>query len=431
MQLLFKEAYLLIPCTSIGTRQFSEEKLGAVCKLFESTYQNANASLINKQYIPEESDRTKIVAIAKSLKISVEWLDAIPDFEYKDNEDNNRQYKSAGCIIVQWRVNEEKLKTFGLKRAEIRPILLQQIVYLAWFKLIEAMKGTFLINKNGIPYFISVCSGYADNTVKIEWNKERIIEHSKELGQWAEIYTGQYSDYRKEVNLLRLAEDISNRQSELHFLNKNSALLYLDTENYKLHFKKDSETPESTGYMYDVVVKLLARFSVILHSMLVINKEIDIDTKNLSKPDYSKKNSEQIKADLEDSKVLQNGLQGVLSPIFTDLTRSHRQHYSAVLKRMMTILNIEQNWERILKKIDLNTQNLNSIYLKKQEGSQERQEKILNMVNFLLGSSIIFEIIGFIVRDEEMVNSINSVIGIVIIGILIIMFALFSRKKKD
>ena len=183
--------------------------------------------------------------------------------------------------------------------------------------------------------------------------------------------------------------------------------------------------------MYDVVVKLLARFSVILHSMLVINKEIDIDTKNLSKPDYSKKNSEQIKADLEDSKVLQNGLQGVLSPIFTDLTRSHRQHYSAVLKRMMTILNIEQNWERILKKIDLNTQNLNSIYLKKQEDSQERQEKILNMVNFLLGSSIIFEIIGFIVRDEEMVNSINSVIGIVIIGILIIMFALFSRKKKD
>ena len=83
------------------------------------------------------------MAIAKSLKISVEWLDAIPDFEYKDNEDNNRQYKSAGCIIVQWRVNEEKLKTFGLKRAEIRPILLQQIVYLAWFKLIEAMKGTF------------------------------------------------------------------------------------------------------------------------------------------------------------------------------------------------------------------------------------------------------------------------------------------------
>ena len=95
---------------------------------------------------------------------------------------------------------------------------------------------------------------------------------------------------------------------------------------------------------------------------------------------------------------------------------------------MMTILNIEQNWERILKTFKY--ANLNSIYLKKQEDSQET-EKILNMVNFLLGSSIIFEIIGFIVRDEEMVNSINSVIGIVIIGILIIMFALFSRKKKD
>ncbi len=205
----------------------------------------------------------------------------------------------------------------------------------------------------------------------------------------------------------------------------------MNPENYSLYFKKDNDTPSSTGYMYESVLKTIARIRVILHSMLLINSSIDLDTKILSQSNYESKNIKTIKEDLENSKRLKNGLQSVLAPIFTDLTRSYRQHYTAVLNRLMSIYEIEANWERILKKIELNSASLNSIYLDKQEESQERQEKILNMVNFILGSGIIFQIIGYLISDESVENLVNSAIGIGFLLILGIMLLTIFRKKKE
>ena len=45
------------------------------------------------------------------------------------------------------------------------------------------------------------------------------------------------------------------------------------------------------------------------------------------------------------------------------------------------LYNIEKNWEMISDKLESNTQELNSLFLDKQEEASKRQEKILNIVN--------------------------------------------------
>jgi len=88
---------------------------------------------------------------------------------------------------------------------------------------------------------------------------------------------------------------------------------------------------------------------------------------------------------------------------------------------------IEKNWKLILDKIDSNTQEMNSIFLDKQEEASERQEKILNMVNLILGAGIVFDIIGYFLVDSP---SLQKIIPQILGGsILLFIFVLFLRLK--
>jgi len=279
MQLIYKEAYWLITCLTNITNEACNEKMGAISEFIQKQFQKSSVDQLNKQFVPNENDRNIIISIAQSSQVSSEWLPIIPDFEF---EENGKKFNMSGCIILRLKIDESKLKASGNSRNEIRSNQLQQLIFMVWNKLIDTMKDCFLFDQSTIPYFAVVCSGYSDPALKIEWTKESIVKYAEELGQWAEIYSGQYPDYRNEVYLRRIEEDLSNRESEVHIINKNSAMFYMDPENYTLFFKKDSETPNSTGYMYETVIKTAARIRAILHSMLLINQSIDIDTKNLS-----------------------------------------------------------------------------------------------------------------------------------------------------
>ncbi len=224
MQLLYKEAYLLITCLSNISIDACNDKMGTISEFIQKQYQDSNINQINKQFVPNENDRNLIITIAKSSLVSGEWLPIIENFDFQEN---GKKFNLAGCIIVRTKIDESKLKAMEKMRGEIRPNHLQQLVFLFWNKLLDTMKDCFLFDKSTIPYFITVCSGYLDSSLKIEWNNESVKKYAEELGQWAEVYSGQYPDYREEVNLRRVQEDLSNRESEIHILNKNSALLYI------------------------------------------------------------------------------------------------------------------------------------------------------------------------------------------------------------
>jgi len=97
---------------------------------------------------------------------------------------------------------------------------------------------------------------------------------------------------------------------------------------------------------------------------------------------------------------------------------------------------IEKNWKLILNKIDSNTQEMNSIFLDKQEEASERQEGMLNLVNIILGGGILFEILGFFIMDANSLNLVNRILGgilflIVAVGLVRLKIPKRKKKKKE
>ena len=117
-------------------------------------------------------------------------------------------------------------------------------------------------------------------------------EHQREMGNWVELFSGGYDDYRDSIYEDRVKNDLSNRASEMHFFNRNSALIYLDPPNYELYFRyKDPEYPKSTGYLYDKALTTVIKIETILFALLTLSARVDEDTKNLANNAYKKRST--------------------------------------------------------------------------------------------------------------------------------------------
>ena len=239
-----------------------------------------------------------------------------------------------------------------------------------------------------------------DPQAEIAWTQTSIETHKREIGDWCELYSGQFPDYHNQLYDRRIESNLSNRSSEMHFVQRNSALLFMQPENYTNYFIKDKFTPNSTGYMFNTVIKTVMQIRNIGFALVLVNSEIDIDTAQLTSQEFKEKDPSLIKDDLEKTTRLKMILQRTLAPFFTDLSRSHRQHYHTLLQHCVTLYDIEKNWQMLSDKLEGNTQELNSIFLEKQEEASKRQEKILNLVNLILGASIVFEIVDILVTME-------------------------------
>jgi len=423
-RLKFKEQWWCVSaCTDLDGDKLTNE-IKSMNDYAENQIKTFKESEINSRFVPDLNDRQKIAALSQNIQIEITWENYIENFNFETKE---YTYDKLGFMLFRLRLKDNP----GYNIFDVRPNYLQQIIFQVWFGLTKKFKFEFNFDDSTPPYIVSVCSGH-NNDAKIEWTNENIHKYKSELGQWIELYSGQFPDYRDDLYERRIEVDISNRTSEMHFINRNSGLIYMEPDNYRRYFIKDKETPDSSGYIYNSVVKTIIKIRSIAFAMLVVSDEIDEDTGQLGSEEFMAKKSKDIKEDLEKTKKLKLTLQRTLSPFFTDLTRSHRQHYHAVLKRCVENNEIEKNWELILNKIDSNTQEMNSIFLDKQEESSERQEKILTMVNLILGAGIVFDIIGYILADNaSLQKSLAQIIGGGLISILIVLvLKLYVPKRK-
>ncbi|MHA1647718.1 MAG: hypothetical protein ACTSVL_09115 [Promethearchaeota archaeon] len=422
-RLIFKEQWWLVSAfTDLDGDKLTDE-IKRMGKFAETQIKEFTESKIDLKFIPDANDRQKIASLSQNLKIELKWENYIKKFNFKTK---NCIYDKLGYLLFRVRLKDKS--EFNI--IDIRPNYLQQIIYQVWKGLTEKFKFEFKFDDSTPPYIVSVCCGNSNKTL-VKWDNEITKKYKSELGQWIELYSGQFTDYRDILYEKRIEVDLSNRTSEMHFINRNSSLIYMDPENYHQYFKKDDDTPKSSGYMYENVVLTIIKIRSISFAMIVVSNEVDEDTDQLGSEEFSARKSKEIKDELEETNKLRMILQRTLSPFFTDLTRSHRQHYHAVLKRCVENNEIEKNWEIILAKIDSNTQEMNSIFLDKQEISSERQEKILNIVNIILGTSILFDMLGYIITDKSAQTLIAQIIGGALLLFLIGFFLkLYGPKRK-
>jgi len=389
---------------------------------------NSTLKLLSTKHVPSKETRELIVRILHSIRISIIWNEYVNDFNYPHE---GKCYQNLGYIL--FRIQLIQNSPHGIEKVDIRPEHLQQIVFVLAKGLQDTLGHRFLFDTKTVPYAVTVCSGL-QGSPEIEWHSNSIADHKHELGKWVELYSGQFPDYHDELYERRIRTNLSNRTSEMHFINRNSGLIYMKPENYDAYFITDEDTPNSTGYMYNVLLKTIFQIRTIAFAMILVTGEIDQDTLQLTTKTFIEKDSTVIKADLDRTKRLKLILQKTLAPFQTDLSRSHRQHYHAILKHSVEINDIDKIWATITAKLESNTEELNQIFLDKQEEANKRQESKLNQVNILLGANIVFEILGYIIDNDEVLPVVMKIGGWSILAFLLLLLGaplpkLFKKKK--
>ncbi len=427
LRLLFREQWWGANCFSTLAGKELEEKTIQLGKTAQDQLQGLNESDLNTKFIPNEADRKAIVELARSLQIEGSWQDVLAKAETLVD---NVTYHSLGYILFRVRLNKDSRVT----PENVRPNHLQQIIMLVWNKLTKDNSQAYRFDSLTPPYVFSVCSGHFPSSPDVEWTREEINSHKRELGQWAELYSGQFEDYRDDVYEKRVEGDLSNRKSEIHILNRNSALLYMEPKNYDAFFIKDADTPNSTNYMYGSVLLPVNKIRTIAFAMIALNSQIDLNMRNLADKEYIKKPIKDIKKDLDNTTRLKNMLQTLLAPFFTDISRSNRQHYTSVLSRAVELNDIDGVWERISQKIEATSDDLSVIYDEKQEESTKKQEKALGMVNLILSAGIVFDLVGYIAPvsglDVTGQDYIKGVIGVIMGAFLALMLVMYLKRRS-
>ncbi len=392
LRLVFKEQWWCVSAFSVLSGEEVKKKVEQLDKYVEEKLSTYKIEEIKPSFVPNEEDRKKIILIANNVTVDTQWINYIDNFDYSDG---TRLYKTIGFILIRVRIKKEALNKIPI--TDIRPNYMQQLVMRMWGTLSKDFSDSFKFDDATPPYIFSICTNYVPEKPYIAWSPETAQIYKKELGKWAEIYSGQFPDYREQLYNNRIAVDLSNRASELHLILRNSAIIYMDLDNYNKFFIKDSDTPNSTGYMYDFVISTIIRIRTIAFAMFIVNAQIDKDTKNLLNKEYISRELSLIKEDLDKSDRLKIILQTMLAPFFTDISRSNRQHYTAVLNRSVELFDIMNLWNMINIKIDSNVRGLNSIFMDKQQEAADRQEKSLTILNFIIGASVLFSIIEYLV----------------------------------
>ena len=155
--------------------------------------------------------------------------------------------------------------------------------------------------------------------------------------------------------------------------------------------------------------------------MIWINTEIDKNTKLFTDEGIMTRDLKYIKKKLDETSKLKLVLQLALAPMFTDLTRSHRQHYHSLLRHCFSLYEMEKNWNTINSKIENNVQSLNSVYLDLQEKNQKRQAIAMGLLNVILGAGIVFQILEYLFTDESTRQIVLQVVGGTFLTLLVLL----------
>ncbi|HEC38855.1 MAG TPA: hypothetical protein ENI29_11515, partial [bacterium] len=319
-----------------------------------------------------------ILDMVKYLYIKCSWIPYIENFPYKD-ENSEKKYDSLGYF----QFDVEHYKGNPEKKEKLTPLLIQQIPFI----ILDALKEFTKRSENkGLeidtesPIFVFVTSN-GTKPKEIDWTNDNINKFKKVLGYWNEIYSGAWPDYNEALYNKRIQNNLSNRLSELHFIERNSGFIYMAKQNYEDFFE---------SYMKKFVLDPTPKIRAVLFALRSINELLD--TLFLKTQSESFIDVEIIENKIKNLRLLRGLLQTKLSVIYNELNYNRRQHYTSVLKHLLGEFEIGDLVSRINDKFNIIYDAMEHLYQKKNEELQKRTEKGLNLLNLLFGAGILADL---------------------------------------
>lgn len=369
-----------------------------------------------------------IIDMAKNISLSCTWIPYLESFPYED-ENNQREYDTLGFF----QFDVEYYKENPTKKEIIRSNYIQQIpqiviTFLNEYSMKEEYKGILFDLES--PMYIFVIS---DKTKpeEISWTRESIEKYKKVISYWTTIYSGQWEDYSEALYDKRIENNLSNRLSELHFIRRNSGFIYMAEDNYINFFD---------SYMKEYVLTPTPKMRAVQFALRSMNESLDLLFLKTQLEEF--KDVDTIEKKIRNLRFLRGLIQTKLSLVYNELDYNRREHYTEVLKHLLTEFEIDGIVSRISKKFTTIYDSIQGLYVKKNEELQKRTEKGLNLLNLLFGAGILADLgsvimIALSLQEGDFSSVLlNSIIAIIISGILVttIAFNIYTRiqvKKED
>lgn len=384
-------------------------------------------SKITKKDAYREEFADELGNMAKNISLTCNWIQYIPNFPYY-NENLDEGFNELGYFYFEVEYYKDNPK----EKREIKPNFLQQVPYI----VLKELKKRNIFLKEGVyfdlesPIYVFATSDKTD-PAQIEWNEHHIQEYKRTLSYWTVLYSGQWEDYSPKLFEERIQNNLSNRLSELHYINRNSGFVYMAEDNYEKHFDR---------YMKSNVLKPSAEMRAIIFSLREINNSLNILFLNTHSEGII--NIEKLEEKIKNLRFLRGILQNTLGKIYNELDYNRRQHYTTVLKHLVEKFDLPGVKERLNNKFDLLYDTMQEIYQKRVQEDQEETEKALNILNFLLGAGILADLVGLLMiafglsENDSSAIILNSIVAFIISGVLLFafiyyVFVKFKGKKEQ
>jgi 8-oxo-dGTP diphosphatase len=360
--------------------------------------------------------------MVKNVSIVCKWVPYLESFPYRD-ENSDYLYNTLGYF--EFEVNY--YQNDPAKKESLSPMLIQQIPYIVLTSLKtydERPENKALLLDTESPIYVFATS-YKTIPQEVQWTQENIEKYKKIIGDWTEIYSGQWEDYSEKLYNQRIQNNLSNRLSELHFIHRNSGFIYMAEYNYKKFFE---------SYMKPFVLDPTPRMRAVLFALRSINESLDLLFLKTQLEAFQ--DLEAIERKITNLRLLRGLIQTNLSTIYNELDYNRRQHYTTILKHLLNEFEIQDIVSRLNEKFTLIYDAIQVLYQKKNEENQRRTERGLSLLNLLFGAGVLADLVGLIMITFAMQEGafgttlLNGLIATIIISILVITIGYYLYAKQ-
>ena len=320
----------------------------------------------------------KVKELGKNISLECKWVPFIENFPYYDE---NRDFRFNSLGFFEFEV--EYYKEQPEKKKTIEAVLVQQIPTIVLQLLRDfctKIENQYLFIDPESPIYVFVISAKLEPE-NIQWSKENVEKYKRVIGNWTEIYSGQWPDYSEGLYERRIQNNLSNRLSELHFIRRNSGFIYMVGDNYNMFFN---------SYMMPHVLEPTARIRSMLFALMALNESIDILFIRIHHQYFT--DLKEMEDKIRNLKYLRGMIQTQMSSIYNELDYNRRQHYTSVLVHLINEFHLNRILDRISNKFEVFYDSMQVQYQKKMEENQFRVERGMNILNLLFGFGILADL---------------------------------------
>ncbi|MCK5264899.1 MAG: hypothetical protein KAR03_04765 [Candidatus Thorarchaeota archaeon] len=305
-----------------------------------------------------------------TLEVDISWTHVA--------EMNLGEMTWLGVLKIQTDLDHAQIDIKDIQNVSIR---LSKVLMEIFEDLNQQGRITFDIDS---PLYVVLSADKTEPKIE-EWNTPTIQQYKKTLGPYLNLYSGQWPDYSDELYDRRIRNNLSNRTSELHFYERNSAFIYIEGEGYEKFW----------NYVEGVMDPPLVRTRGVIFVMLKLQNLIQRFLQEL--PELRTQDIciiEEKQAELEKTN---QSLMQLIAVIRREDMINMRDHARALNDHLVNLFRIEDVLNSVTNELNYVHESVQLVYEEKNRNLQERQERLFLYLNIILGASVFIEAINILI----------------------------------